>query len=152
MSKLQVELANIRSSTLGHNAAWMFAGQGLSIICQAVYFVLLARLLGSIQYGVYVTAVAMVSILSQYSSFGSPAVLLHYVSPSPAKFALYWGNTLVTIFTLGIFLAVVLTWAVPHIAHSCSSTMVLCVAIGDVDAPRLFWPQVECFKLSRNCA
>ena len=45
MSKLQVELANIRSSTLGHNAAWMFAGQGLSIICQAVYFVLLARLL-----------------------------------------------------------------------------------------------------------
>jgi O-antigen/teichoic acid export membrane protein len=131
MSKLQVELANVRSSTLGHNAAWMFAGQGLSIICQAVYFVLLARLLGSIQYGVYVTAVAMVSILSQYSSFGSPAVLLRYVSPSPTNFALYWGNTLVTIFTLGIFLAVVLTWAVPHIAHSCSSTMVLCVAIGD---------------------
>jgi O-antigen/teichoic acid export membrane protein len=131
MNSLPREQIMARSSTLAQNATWMFAGQGLSIVCQAIYFVLLARLLGSIEYGVYVAAVAMVSILSQYSSFGSPAVLLRYVSPSPKKFALYWGNALVTTVSLGLVFVAVLAWAGPHVVHSCPRTMFLCVAIGD---------------------
>jgi O-antigen/teichoic acid export membrane protein len=109
----------------------MFLGQGLSITCQAAYFILLARLLGSIEFGIYVGVAAMVSILSQYSLLGSQTVFLRYVSPEPKNFAHYWGNVLAMAFTLGSLFVVFLTLVGPHVAHSYSWTMVLCVAIGD---------------------
>jgi O-antigen/teichoic acid export membrane protein len=109
----------------------MFLGQGLSITCQAAYFILLARLLGSTEFGIYVGVAAMVSILSQYSLLGSQTVFLRYVSPEPKNFAHYWGNVLAMAFTLGSLFVVFLTLVGPHVAHSYSWTMVLCVAIGD---------------------
>jgi O-antigen/teichoic acid export membrane protein len=109
----------------------MFIGQGLSVACQGVYFVLLARLLGSVEYGIYVGAFAMVAILSVYSPMGSPFTLLRHVSPSPGKFASYWGNVLMTTFTLGSLFVALLVWCVPHLAHSYSWKLVLCAAVGD---------------------
>jgi O-antigen/teichoic acid export membrane protein len=109
----------------------MLVGQGLSILCQGLYFILLGRLMGSTEYGIYVGAVAMASIVSQYSPLGSYLVFLRYVSPNPRNFALYWGNVLVTIFTLGCLFVGLLTWLGPHIAHSYSWGMLLLVAIAD---------------------
>jgi len=132
MNILQKEWKRIRSSSLAHNAGWMFLGQGLSVVCQAVYFILLARLLGSsTEYGIYAGAFAMVAILSVYSPLGSPFTLLRHVSPDPRKFALYWGNVLVTTFTLGSVFVGILVWVIPHLAHSYSWRLVLCIAIGD---------------------
>src|ERR1700733_1597974 len=65
---------------LAKNASWMFLGQGVSFVVQACYFVLLARLLGSDQYGSFVGAAAAVSLLSQYSTLGSGLVLVRQVS------------------------------------------------------------------------
>src|SRR5258708_38466615 len=62
-------------SRLARNAGWMFLGQGVSFAVQACYFVLLARLLGADQYGIFVGAAAAVSLLSQYSTLGSGLVL-----------------------------------------------------------------------------
>jgi len=109
----------------------MLLGQGLSVVCQGAYYILLARLLGSTEYGIYVGAAALVSILSQYSPLGSHSVFLRYVSPEPSNFAPYWGNILVTTFTLSSLFVAFLTWAGPRLAHSCSWTLVLCVALGD---------------------
>src|SRR5579859_6500801 len=131
MHRMRREFGRIGSSPFARNAGWMFFGQGLSVGCQAIYFILLARLLGSTEYGIYVGAVAMVSILSQYSPLGSHSVFLRYVSPEPKNFASYWGNILVTTVTLGSLLVAFLTWAGPHLAHSYSWTLVLCVALGD---------------------
>ena len=121
----------LRESSLARNAGWMLAGQGLSLVCQATYFVLLARLLGSTEYGIYVGAVALVSILSQYSPLGSQFVLLRHVSQDPEKFALYWGNVLITCLTLGSTFVILLAWVGPHMAHSFSWKLILCVALGD---------------------
>ena len=46
----------------------MFSGQVASFVIQAAYFVLLARLLGSSQYGVLAGAAALVNIFSQYGN------------------------------------------------------------------------------------
>ena len=118
-------------SSLARNSGWMFLGQGLSIVSQGVYFILLARLLGSAEYGIVVGVVALVSILSQYSTLGSHTVFLRYVSCTPQNFAAYWGNVLVTTCILGTIFIGLLTWVGPHFAHSYPWTMVLCVAIGD---------------------
>ena len=55
---------------LATDAGWMFLGQGVSFAVQACYFILLARLLGAHQYGIFVGAAAAVSLLSQYSCSG----------------------------------------------------------------------------------
>jgi O-antigen/teichoic acid export membrane protein len=125
------ELERIRSSSLLHNGAWILLGRGLSILCQGAYFILLARLLGSTEYGIYVGVVATVSVVSIYSSLGSHFVFLRYVSQDPGSFALYWGNVLVTTLALGSFFIVLLTWAGPYVAHSYNWMMLLCVAIAD---------------------
>lgn len=150
MRSLWREWQCIRSSDLVRNAAWMFAGQGLSIICQGVYFILLARLLGVVQYGIYVGAVAMVSILSQYSSLGSSYVLLRYVSIDPKKFSIYWGNVLIITFVLGIFLTAFLTWGGPHWAHSYSWAIVLCIATGECLCAQLTATSGRVFQAFEN--
>jgi O-antigen/teichoic acid export membrane protein len=85
MHKLKTELQKLKNSTLAKNAGWMFLGQGLGLFAQALYFVLLARLLGSVQYGVYVGTFALVSMVGQYSSLGSDTVFLRYVSADRKK-------------------------------------------------------------------
>lgn len=122
---------NFRGSSLARNSAWMFLGQGLSVVCQAAYFVLLARLLGVIEYGIYVGVMAMVAILSQYSALGSHSVFLRYVSPIPNNFALYWGNIVVIVGVVGGLLVGTLTWAGPHIAHAYARPIVFCMALSD---------------------
>jgi O-antigen/teichoic acid export membrane protein len=131
MDRLWNEWERVRFSSLAHNAGWVFLGQSLSIICQCVYFILLARLLGTTQYGLYAGALAMVTILSQYSPLGSPYVLLRYVSQNPENFARYWGNVLVTTFTLGGLLTSLLVWGGPHWAHAYTWTLIFCIAIGE---------------------
>jgi O-antigen/teichoic acid export membrane protein len=117
--------------TLARNAGWMLLGQGLSILCQATYFICLGRLLGAMEYGVYVGAVALSSLLAQYSALGSHSVFLRYVSPAPENFHRYWANVLVTTTLIGTFFAATLTCVGPHLAHSCTHGMLACVAIGD---------------------
>jgi len=131
VTSLQDRWRELRSSSLARNTGWMFLGLGLSILCQGAYFILLARLLGPIEYGIYAGVFAMVTILSVYSTLGSQFTFLRHVSPAPENFALYWGNVLVSTLTLGSFFAGLLVWTVPHLAHSYSWRLVLCAAAGD---------------------
>jgi O-antigen/teichoic acid export membrane protein len=124
-------LQSLRESTLAKNAVWLFMGQGLSFVLQAGYFIVLARLLGSTEYGIYAAATALVSIISQYSSMGSGLVFLQHVSPDHSKFPAYWGNILIS--TLGVGSALVL--AVHLTGHwmigPASASILVIVAVGD---------------------
>ena len=120
-----------KNSPLARNALWILAGQGLSVVCQGIYFILLARLLGSTEYGIYAGAFAMIATLSVYSPLGSPLTLLRHVSQEPQKFPFYWGSVLMTTVTLGSIFVGLLVCGVPHLAHSYSWQLVLCAAIGD---------------------
>jgi O-antigen/teichoic acid export membrane protein len=131
MFKLRGGWERIRSSSLVHNASWMLLGQGLSVGCKGAYFVFLAHLLGSSEFGVYVGVVAVVSTFSQYSTLGSYSVFLRYVCPNRENFALYWGNVVVTTLIFGSILAAILAWVGPIVAHSYSWKLVTCVALGD---------------------
>lgn len=128
MRLLQEKLSG---TSLGRNALWMLLGQGFSVTCQGVYFILLARLLGSTEYGIYVGAVALVSILSQYSALGSHSVFLRYVSAKSELFPEYWGNVLLTTGGLGIVFAALLAAAAPFVFHSYSLAFLLCLALSD---------------------
>jgi O-antigen/teichoic acid export membrane protein len=130
-SSLQREWNRLGSSQLVRNISWLVTGQGAGVILQAGYFIVLARLLGRTEYGIYVGAAALVSIVSQYSSMGAGILFLRYVSQDAQKFPSCWGNILVTTLGVGSILVVALRLLGPLVIGSNSAAILLPVAIGD---------------------
>jgi O-antigen/teichoic acid export membrane protein len=116
---------------MARNATWLLAGQGLGLILQAVYFVMLARLLGPLQYGIYAGAFAFASLVAQYSALGTGTVFLRYVSSDHSAFAVYWGNILVVTSVVGGALVVALDLLGPRLLNPASAALVLLAAIGN---------------------
>lgn len=131
MSFLSSEIRSIRSSSLAHNAGWMLAGQGLSLLIQAGYFILLARLLGATEYGVFAGAYAFVSLATPYSGLGSGFVFMQYVSSKAENLAGYWGNILLATLSAGVLITALLDLIAPHLLNPESASIVVMVALGE---------------------
>ena len=131
MNKLLQEFAKLKQSSLAKNAGWMFAGQGLSFVLQAGYFVLIARLLGTVEYGIYAGAFALVAIAGTYSTLGAGTLFLRYVSSEPDKFSLYWGNILLVTSTVSGLMVLVLHFIARHLINAESAAIVVFVAIAN---------------------
>ena len=128
---IRKHIKRIRESKLARNAAWMFAGQGLSFVIQGLYFIILARLLGSLQYGILAGAAALVAVVSQYSTMGSGLLLLRYVSPDPERFREYWGNVILSTAFFGTLLVAGLHIAGRWMIGSAGASILILLAIGD---------------------
>jgi O-antigen/teichoic acid export membrane protein len=113
------------------NSLWMLSGQGMSLVAQAAYFIVIARLLGSAEYGLLAGAAASVGVLSQYGAFGSGLLFLRYVSPDHSRFREYWGNILMSCSTLGTALVVVLRLLSPVLLRHIDVRVIVLLAIGD---------------------
>lgn len=125
------QIKRLRQSTLARNAAWMFAGQGFSFVIQALYFVLLARLLNATQYGVLAAAVALVAVVSQYSAMGSGLLLLRYVSQNKDRFPEYWGNVLLSIALYGSLIVLALHLSGHWLVGGDSASLLTLIAFSD---------------------
>jgi O-antigen/teichoic acid export membrane protein/glycosyltransferase involved in cell wall biosynthesis len=118
------------NSSLAKNAGWMLLGQGLGYGLRMAYFIVIARLLGVLQYGIVVGAFALVNLVAEYSRFGTGTVLLRYVSPDHSRFAAYWGNILAVTLTMSGVLIVALHLIAPHIVSPATAGIVFITAIG----------------------
>jgi O-antigen/teichoic acid export membrane protein len=125
------QIKQIRQSTLARNAAWIFAGQGFSFVIQALYFIFLARLLNPTQYGILAGAVALVTVVSQYSTMGSGLVLLRYVSQDQRTFPEYWGNVLMSTTICGSLLVFVLHFTGHWLVGADSASLLTLIAFSD---------------------
>ena len=124
-------LRRIRQSTLAKNTGWMLVGQGTGILTQAFTFVLLGRLLGSVQYGIYAGAFALVAIVASYSTLGSGTLFLRYVSADNSRFSVYWGNILLVTMTVSGVLVAGLYLLAPHLIDPSSAGLVLILALAN---------------------
>lgn len=103
-------LQRVYRHDLSHHAAWILAGQVVSFVLQAAFFVLLARFLGVREYGRFAGVLALTTILMPYSPVGSGMLFMRYVTRDPATAPTYWGNRLAIIgatsamITLGFYL------------------------------------------------
>jgi glycosyltransferase involved in cell wall biosynthesis/O-antigen/teichoic acid export membrane protein len=79
---------------LRHQAAWLLSGNSVSIVFQAVYFLLIGRMLGAAQYGAFVGVVALVGTLAQFSSLGMEMVVLRTVACDRHSYAAAFGRGL----------------------------------------------------------
>src|ERR1700687_6198062 len=83
-------------STLAKNTLWMLLGQGLRLGVSVLYFTVIARSLGTHNYGAFVAAVSLVSIAFPFGALGSGVLLIKNVSRDKSLFGLYWGRALLT--------------------------------------------------------
>lgn len=116
----------------------MFAGRGVRLVIQAAYFILIARALGVENYGAFVAALALVSILAPFATLGSGNLLVMHVSRDRSRFPDYWGRallvTLVSSAFLMVLVAVISRFALPP---SMPIAMVLTIALADLFFYRL---------------
>lgn len=83
-----------RHSALACNTGWMMFGQGLRLLVQAVYFVLIARTLGAEQYGAFIAAASVAAIVAPLVGVGSANLIVKNVARDRSLLCDYWGNGL----------------------------------------------------------
>jgi len=137
MKSLREEWKRAKSSSLARNAGWMMAGQGTGFILQAVYFIVLARLLGAMEYGIFAGAFAFTNIAAQYSALGTGTVLLRYISSDRKKFAMYWGNILLVTLGIGTLLVLVLHFVAHFVLNPASAALVIFAGISNCISAQL---------------
>jgi O-antigen/teichoic acid export membrane protein len=130
-------LAQIRHSKLARNMGWMLLGQGAVLATQAAYFLVLARLLGSAEYGMFVGATAMIAIFGVFSSLGSGMILLRYVSTQHSRFPEYWGNAIMSTLLAGLLVVAVAALGGPSLLHRQVPGLLVTIAVGDCIFNRL---------------
>ena len=116
---------------MAKGASWLLLGQGISFFVQAAYFICLAKLLGTADYGIYVAAAASATILSPFSSLGSGFVFMQHVAKDHDQFSVYWGNILISTCCVGGLLTLLMCVVGPHFVHSASPLLLLLVAAGE---------------------
>jgi O-antigen/teichoic acid export membrane protein len=142
MSAISVELQRIRESALARNAGWMVLGQGSGFLLQSVYFILIARLLGPFEYGLFAGAFALTSILGQYSAMGSGTLFLRYVTADRKQFSVYWGNILATTTVASVLIVAALSLVSREVLGTGSRAITLLAAVANC----------FCFQLTASAA
>jgi O-antigen/teichoic acid export membrane protein len=89
------------SRKLIQNTLYMLSGSGFRILVQSLYFVLIARTLGPEEYGIFAAVVALVAVLTPFSSLGSGNLLIKNVSRQSEVFPTYWGAAVATTLVSG---------------------------------------------------
>lgn len=123
---------------LARNTLWMIVGQGVRLVVQFAYFVLIARLLHKEGYGAFSGAVALVAVLAPFAGWGSGNLLVKNVARDPASFPVYWGRAIVvTALSAGLLTLLVLALAWVVLPASVPAAIVLWIAISDLLFTRL---------------
>jgi O-antigen/teichoic acid export membrane protein/O-antigen ligase len=104
----------------GSTAFWTLTSELIKLLTTALLFVLLARVLGVDNYGVYAGAFALVSIFTPFASIGGGHVLVRSLAQATSTAHEAWHRAIFT-FLLGAFLFVALVpflglVVLPHVA------------------------------------
>lgn len=115
------------------NTAWMTVGQGVRVVFQAAYFVVIARALGPDGLGAFGAAVALVAIVAPFASLGAGNLLVKHVARAPERFARYWGGAL----SITVGSAAALALGILLIAHlalprTIPLSLIMAVAVSDL--------------------
>lgn len=118
MAHIRGQIGRLLQHRVSRNASWIFAGQGANFLLQAGYFVLLARLLGVREYGVFAGAFAVVNLVTPYSALGAGMLFMRYVTADRSRAAVYWGNSLAVTVSATLLIAAALFFGGPALTKT----------------------------------
>lgn len=114
------------------DSLWMIGSKVISVAIQAFYFIFVARLLGSEEYGRFIGVSSLVGIVSPFVGLGHGHLLVRTVSRARDRFREEWGKALVVLgWSAAIGLVLVLTISYAIWQKNFSATLVLWAAIAD---------------------
>lgn len=125
------QLSRIRQSHMVRDTGWVMGGQGISFVLQAGYFVMLARMLGVEEFGVFAGASAFVSLATPFSSLGAHMLFMRYVTADQRQFAVYWGNILLSAVVANAVLVAALWATAGHLLSPASAAVIVPVALAN---------------------
>ena len=102
---------------LATGAAWMLGAQGIRLLAQVVYFVLLARRLGAAGYGAFAGALGAISLMVPFAGMGAGSFLIRGVTRGVHTPDHWWGRAVLTVVRGGAALAlgvIALGWLLLH--------------------------------------
>jgi O-antigen/teichoic acid export membrane protein len=97
-------LSRLWTNPLARNASWMFLGYGSRILLQGLYFVLLARALGSDGLGTFAGTVALFAVISPFVGWGGGNLLIMRVARESRAYAASLGTALLLLGLTGLAL------------------------------------------------
>ena len=118
LSAIKAKLTNLFQSGLAKDTMWMLLSKLFNIVVQAVYFIIVARSLGTDNYGSFVVIAAIASIVFPFVPLGSEHILVKNVALERSSFNTYWGNSLVILTCNGILFTIALLLLSPLIFPS----------------------------------
>jgi O-antigen/teichoic acid export membrane protein len=124
-------MPNIFRRVLVRNTSWLLLGQVISLGAQVLYFIVLARILGSEQYGIYVAATALVGLISQYGTLGAGFVFLRHVCTDYSRAPRFWGNIVLSSVVFGPLFVTAIGLIGIRIFHNGQVWLVPIVAVSD---------------------
>jgi O-antigen/teichoic acid export membrane protein len=104
LSKMEA-LPRMPERGMASGAAWMLGAQGIRLLAQAAYYVLLARQLGAEGYGAFVGALATVSLAIPFASMGAGSLLIRGMSRRMDNPRLLWSRAVTNVVLWGSGLA-----------------------------------------------
>jgi O-antigen/teichoic acid export membrane protein len=121
------------SRTLARNTVSMIAGQGIKLVIQAGYFLMMARNLGPHQYGAFIAVTAAAAISSPFVGNGSGLLMIRNVARQRNEFPECWGNTLLMTLVSGIALSLgVIFGCLAFLPHSIPAVVIVLLVVSEV--------------------
>lgn len=127
-----------KPAQLRKNSLWMLIGQLLRSGVQFLYFILIARSLGSEQYGAFIAVTALIGIAAPFASWGSGNLLVQHVARDYQQFPRYWGAAVATTLVSSLLLTLLIL-PVAHLVlpQNTALLLVFCIALSDLLFARL---------------
>lgn len=122
----------MRQSALVRNTGWMLAGNGLRLVIQAGYFILVARSLGPQNYGAFAAAVALVGIVGPFVGLGCGNLMVKHVARDRSSFPFAWGNGLFITLVTGALGIILVGASASVLAASIPATLLFIVAVSEL--------------------
>jgi O-antigen/teichoic acid export membrane protein len=147
LNALQLQLTSLFQKPMVQGTMWIMMSQVLQLILQAFYFVIIARTLGAENYGQFVGATSIVSILSPFAGLGSDTLLLKNVARKSGLFRYCWGNALFMIFFTGLGLMDLLIFVSPiFLPPTISTLLLILVALSDLIFTSIVFLSFQAFQ------
>lgn len=120
-------------SQLARNTIWMFLGQGLQIVLQALYFVLIARALHAHGYGAFIGICAFIAIFSPFVTLGGGNLLIRNVARDQSAFGRCWGKALLMcVISSLLLLGISMPLSLAVLPEGIPSSLVFLIAITEL--------------------
>ena len=133
LAQIKSKIGSLFRSSLAVDTLWMLLSKLFNVVMQALYFIIVARMLGAENYGSFIGVTALASIVFPFLSLGSEHILVKYVSIDKAVFDTYWGNSLILLASNGTALTILLLILSPLIfAQNIAKATIFLILLADL--------------------